>query len=208
VTILSACILLIVAKLPENYLFAGDKKILNENFEDRFKKGIVTINSCLYENEPFKALSHCVEKVKNQESKRTIWLVGDSHAFTLLNGIRGLAKRDKSDLRVVTRRATAFPQPVNFVKKRIKNIEEDIVSINFMNKAKETIIEQVKLQKEIEVPWHVLTKFGESAKKITIIGDQVSLTGVADFGTVGELRKAIEFYIDQLGGKVEWEDKG
>ena len=144
VTILSACILLIVAKLPENYLFAGDKKILNENFEDRFKKGIVTINSCLYANEPFKALSHCVEKVKNQESKRTIWLVGDSHAFTLLNGIRGLAKRDKSDLRVVTRRATAFPQPVNFVKKRIKNIEEDIVSINFMNKAKETIMEQIK----------------------------------------------------------------
>lgn len=70
------------------------------------------------------------------------------------------------------------------------------------------IIEQIKLQEEIEVPWHVWTKFGKSAKKITVLGNQVSLTSVADFGTVEELRKAIEFYVDQLGGRVEWEDKG
>jgi hypothetical protein len=67
------------------------------------------------------------------------------------------------------------------------------------------IIEQTKLQKDIEVPWYAWTKFGTVAQKIEIMGDQVCLAKGADFGNVDELRKAIEFYVDQLGGKVEWE---
>lgn len=66
------------------------------------------------------------------------------------------------------------------------------------------VIEQVKIQKDIEVPWNVWTKFGESAKHITIMGKQVSLTSEGDFGSVEELRKAVEFYVEQLGGTVKW----
>lgn len=66
------------------------------------------------------------------------------------------------------------------------------------------IIEQLKLQKDIEVPWHVWRLFGHCAKSITLHGDQASLTDQGDFANQEELRKAIEFYVDQLGGKVKW----
>lgn len=69
------------------------------------------------------------------------------------------------------------------------------------------IIEQVKLQEDIEVPWHVWTKFGDSAKTIKFAGDQVALSQEADYGNIEELRLAIEFYVDQLGGKVKWSNK-
>lgn len=69
------------------------------------------------------------------------------------------------------------------------------------------IIEQVKLQEDIKVPWHVWTKFGESAKHVTIMGKQVSLTSEGDFGSIDEIREAIEFYVDQLGGTVKWSKK-
>ena len=69
------------------------------------------------------------------------------------------------------------------------------------------IIEQVKLQKYIEVPWHVWSKVGENAKYIMIMGNQVGLTSEGDTGTVEELRRAIEFYVDQLGGTVKWSKK-
>jgi hypothetical protein len=69
------------------------------------------------------------------------------------------------------------------------------------------IIEQVKLQEDIEVPWRVWTKFGQSAKCITVMGKHVSLTDQGDFGTIEELREAIEFYVDQLGGTVKWSKK-
>lgn len=64
--------------------------------------------------------------------------------------------------------------------------------------------EQLKLQKDIEVPWHVWTKFGRSAKSISVNGSQASFTNEADYGTIEELRLAIEFYVEQLGGKVKW----
>lgn len=69
------------------------------------------------------------------------------------------------------------------------------------------IIEQVKLQEDIEVPFYVWSKFGTAAKHITIMGKQVSLTGEGDFGNIEELRKAIEFYADQLGGTIKWSKK-
>lgn len=66
------------------------------------------------------------------------------------------------------------------------------------------IIEQVKLQEDIEVPWHVWRMFGHCAKRISLHGNQASLTNEGDFGNQEELRKAIEFYVDQLGGTVKW----
>ncbi len=69
------------------------------------------------------------------------------------------------------------------------------------------IIEQVKLQEDIEVPWHVWTKFGQSAKRITVMGRQVALTDEGDFGTIEELREALGFYVEQLGGTVKWSKK-
>ena len=66
------------------------------------------------------------------------------------------------------------------------------------------IIEQVKLQEDIEVPWHVWRLLGNCAKRISLHGNQASLTNQGDFGNQEELRKAIEFYVDQLGGTVKW----
>ena len=64
------------------------------------------------------------------------------------------------------------------------------------------VIEQVKLQKDIEVPYHVWSVFGDQCKFITFAGNQASLG--EDYGTVEELRKAVEFYVEQLGGTVKW----
>lgn len=63
--------------------------------------------------------------------------------------------------------------------------------------------QQLKLQKNIEVPYHVWRMFGDQCKFITLAGSQASLG--EDYGSREELRKAIEFYVDQLGGKVKWE---
>lgn len=63
--------------------------------------------------------------------------------------------------------------------------------------------EQLKLQKDIEVPYDVWRMFGENAKYVLIRGDQASFG--EDFGTIEELRKAVGWYADQLGGKVRWE---
>lgn len=57
--------------------------------------------------------------------------------------------------------------------------------------------------KDIEVPYHVWVVFGEQSKKILTAGEQASLG--EDFKTLGELRKALDWYVDQLGGKVKWE---
>jgi hypothetical protein len=64
--------------------------------------------------------------------------------------------------------------------------------------------EQLKLQKDIEVPFNVWRFLGSDSKHILIRGDQASLG--EDFGNIEELRKAVEFYVDQLGGKVKWEN--
>lgn len=63
--------------------------------------------------------------------------------------------------------------------------------------------EQLKLQSDIEVPFEVWRFLGGQSKKILVRGDEASLG--EDFGNREQLRKALEFYIDQLGGKVEWE---
>jgi len=73
--------------------------------------------------------------------------------------------------------------------------------------AKMKLKEQLKLQKDIEVPWSVWTKFGENAKFISVNGNQASLTNTSDYANMEELRAALEWYVDQLGGKVKWENE-
>ena len=65
--------------------------------------------------------------------------------------------------------------------------------------------EQLELQSNIEVPWNVWRMFGDKSKNgiIEICGDQASFG--EDFGSKEELRVAIEWYAEQLGGKVKWE---
>lgn len=65
--------------------------------------------------------------------------------------------------------------------------------------------EQLELQSNIEVPWNVWRMFGDKSKNgiIEICGDQASFG--EDFGSKEELRFAIEWYAEQLGGKVKWE---
>jgi hypothetical protein len=71
--------------------------------------------------------------------------------------------------------------------------------------AKMKLKEQLKLQKDIEVPWNVWTKFGENAKFISVHGNQASLTNTADYANMEELRAALGWYVDQLGGSIQWE---
>jgi hypothetical protein len=63
--------------------------------------------------------------------------------------------------------------------------------------------EQLKLQKDIQVPYNVWRMFGDDCKMISIAGNQASLG--EDYGTIEDLRNALEFYVDQLGGKVKWD---
>ena len=63
--------------------------------------------------------------------------------------------------------------------------------------------EQLKLQKDIEVPFHVWRMFGDQCKLISLAGNQASLG--EDYGTREELREAIGWYVEQLGGKVKWD---
>ena len=64
------------------------------------------------------------------------------------------------------------------------------------------IIEQLELQKDLEVPHYVWRMFGEQCKFITFAGNQASLG--EDYGTTEELREAVKFYVEQLGGTVKW----
>lgn len=65
--------------------------------------------------------------------------------------------------------------------------------------------ERLSTYKDIEVPYEVWTCFGEKAKAIFVAGNQASLG--EDYKNLEQLRNAIEWYADQLGGKVKWEKK-
>jgi hypothetical protein len=65
--------------------------------------------------------------------------------------------------------------------------------------------DQLKLQYDIEAPYDVWRFFGTKTQNgtVTIAGNQASFG--EDYGTLPELRAAIEWYADQLGGKITWE---
>jgi len=118
---------------------------LSEKFEDRFTTGAITAKECLDFQELSKAMSRCIENYNGGSGfRRTIWLVGDSHAFTLLNGIRQVAAQEKANLRVIARRGTAFPLPKNYLKLRTRNPKDDLISSRLMSDADRAIVKQGK----------------------------------------------------------------
>lgn len=56
----------------------------------------------------------------------------------------------------------------------------------------------------ITVPYNVWTVFGEEAKEVRIAGDQASFG--CDYKSLPELREAMEWYVQQLGGSIKWEE--
>lgn len=69
----------------------------------------------------------------------------------------------------------------------------------------EKLIDQYKIIQsfpEIKVPWEVKTTFGAPTTCISIAGSEISLG--EDFKSLDDCRKAVEWYVDQLGGSVKW----
>ena len=64
--------------------------------------------------------------------------------------------------------------------------------------------ELIKENNNIVVPYHVWTVFGDDTKVISYdSGGQASLG--CDYKSLTELRNALQWYVEQLGGKVKWE---
>lgn len=63
-----------------------------------------------------------------------------------------------------------------------------------------------KIGNKIEIPWKVNRVIGSEHKVIETVGDgQVCIQ--EDFVSLGEAREAVEWYVKQLGGRVEWENE-
>lgn len=65
------------------------------------------------------------------------------------------------------------------------------------------VVDLIKDYEDIEVPYEVWRLFGKSSEYIYLAGKQVSLG--EDFVSLEQARTAIEYYVNQLGGKVKWE---
>lgn len=70
-------------------------------------------------------------------------------------------------------------------------------------------IEAFKKSQEInsqveEYPWHVWTVFFDKKCKPEIMGEQISMGYNTDYKTLDEVRTALEYMVDQMGGKVKW----
>jgi hypothetical protein len=76
----------------------------------------------------------------------------------------------------------------------------------FMSKQKSLKLKDKMKDNVIDVPWHVWTVFGEEAKTI-FIGDDSASLGSGDYKTLKELRTAMEWYVDHLGGKIVWDEE-
>jgi hypothetical protein len=64
------------------------------------------------------------------------------------------------------------------------------------------LYKQLQKYKPIEVPYKVWVCFGQQSKLIHVAGDQASLG--EDYVDLEQLREAISWYADQLGGKITW----
>jgi hypothetical protein len=69
---------------------------------------------------------------------------------------------------------------------------------------KPKIYQYIKKSPEpIKVPFDVWRLFGNQAKHVYLSGKCVSFG--EDYANIEEARKAIEWYVEQLGGNVNWE---
>lgn len=74
-----------------------------------------------------------------------------------------------------------------------------------MNKKKQvTLADTLKAYAPVKVPYEVHRVIG--AANLLTAGNQASLDDNGDFVQLSELRHAIEWYVKQLNGKVDWYD--
>jgi hypothetical protein len=74
-----------------------------------------------------------------------------------------------------------------------------------------TILEGFKKIKKIQdkmsnIPYHVWRIMPGHKDCVAVFDDQISIANDGDLVTVDELRKAIEWYVEQLHGEVKWKD--
>lgn len=62
--------------------------------------------------------------------------------------------------------------------------------------------EIVVKQPSIKFPWHVGRYFADNSRQIDFSGEELSFG--EDYGTLDQVRTAVEWLVDQLGGTVKW----
>ncbi len=75
-----------------------------------------------------------------------------------------------------------------------------------MKKNKPRLFDKIKDMNAVDVPYNVWNTFGDdrNVKQINYNSwGEVCLGG--DYKSIPEARKTIEWYVNQLGGKVKWE---
>jgi hypothetical protein len=103
------------------------------------------------------------------------------------------AKLDKALKSIPNRKLSATDMLSEDLAERIGSLDKRLTR---------TIADRLFEHTDIEVPYHVWTCFGEKAQSISLAGNQASLG--EDYHSLTELRKAIEWYVGQLGGNVKW----
>ena len=64
---------------------------------------------------------------------------------------------------------------------------------------------KMKKVEDIQMPWEVGRFFKDGSRSISFFGDQASFG--EDYGTIEELRSAIQWFVEQFGGTVKWKKK-
>lgn len=59
-----------------------------------------------------------------------------------------------------------------------------------------------KIGTEVNVPYEVWTVLGN--KQMSIMGNEISMSDNGDYSSLEKCKNAVEFYVNQLGGKVTW----
>jgi hypothetical protein len=57
-------------------------------------------------------------------------------------------------------------------------------------------------QEPVKFPHYVMRFFADGSRQIDISGDQVSFG--EDYGSLKEIRKCLEWLVDQFGGNIKW----
>ncbi len=74
---------------------------------------------------------------------------------------------------------------------------------NKLNPQERRAIDEMRNQ-DIPIPWQV-NRFLDLDGKLPVSGDQASLSKGGDYGTLEDMRNAVEWLANQFGGKVKWE---
>jgi peptidoglycan/LPS O-acetylase OafA/YrhL len=149
-----------LARAPENFLYTGSKEFKEPSFNDRFNNIAITHEKCFVFKDVSSAIQDCVEHGTNQRSSKTVWLLGDSHAMVLLNGIRRVARNNQATLRVVTRAATAFPQPQNYFKLNKYDKKNGMLSARLIRQLNTELLRQVSKGDIVIIAQRFMFHFG------------------------------------------------